>query len=776
MMLQVCNIAHSQINTLLMRFLFLFLLIGQIALAQPTAFQRFNAPVTINGRSVIYPFAGGLNAPQFSAADLNQDGIQDLVLFDRAGDVFLTFLNEGKPNQSSYIFAPDYACFFPKLRDFALLRDYNRDGAADIFCASLAPASQEMEVYRGYYENKILKFRRFRFTYPASCTNCNSEHIYFPDNDQPGFWNNLNVSKADVPDVDDIDGDGDLDILTFAASVGGHMWYLKNTSVESGFGTDSLRFILADECWGRFYESGFVACKNDLSANRTDCSEGLSGLAVDDRDPLHPGSTVMTYDHDGDGDKEVVLGDISFGCLNMMTNGGDANTAWMVAQDTLFPANSVPVNIINFPAPFYLDLNNDGKKDLIAALNSEGVGEDRKGVWYYPNRGSNSNHRFELLSRSFMTDEMIDVGSIAHPAFGDVNGDGLLDLVIGNYGYYTNATGGTNASLYLFLNTGTASEPRFELTDTNWSDFAQYAPNDFDFSPAFGDLDSDGDVDLLVGSNFGALFYYNNVAGPGKPMILERNFDLMWLLMDVGQSSTPYIRDMDGDGLQDILMGEKLGNINYYKNIGAPGLPKFNAAPTVDRIGAIDARLPNEAFGYSTPVTVAASDNAITLITGAQSGQLEAYNLGTLNNQPYTPVSLTWGNVDEGDRSHPAFADLNGDGLLEMAVGTYRGGVALYSTQMKDCSMITSVKDASGYFALTAFPNPAGAWVRVPLPSDAPAQWRAVNVLGHTIASGELPGSLNVLQCTTDGWVSGWYMLEVQQDNRRMLARVLIQK
>ena len=61
--------------------------------AQDPSFQQITAPVYQNNQLLKFPFTGGLNAPQFSAADLNNDGANDLVIFDRAGNVVLTFIN-----------------------------------------------------------------------------------------------------------------------------------------------------------------------------------------------------------------------------------------------------------------------------------------------------------------------------------------------------------------------------------------------------------------------------------------------------------------------------------------------------------------------------------------------------------------------------------------------------------------------------------------------------------------------------------------------------------
>ncbi|MCC6279705.1 MAG: VCBS repeat-containing protein, partial [Saprospiraceae bacterium] len=128
-------------------FFLFFILVNQGITGQNQSFERIDVPLFQNGVELSSAFAGGLNTPQFSAADLNQDGVEDLVVFDRSGDVVLTYLNAGTPGQVSYSFAPEYACFFPKVTDYVLLRDFNQDGAADIFCASTIPGSQEMQVF-----------------------------------------------------------------------------------------------------------------------------------------------------------------------------------------------------------------------------------------------------------------------------------------------------------------------------------------------------------------------------------------------------------------------------------------------------------------------------------------------------------------------------------------------------------------------------------------------------------------------------------------------------
>ena len=743
------------------------------ASAQLQMFQRLTAPIFKNGVELEYLFAGGLNNPQFSPADLNNDGVQDLVIFDRGGNVTLTFVNRGIAGETSYNFVPEYACFFPKLVDFVLMRDFNQDGAADIFCSSNVDGSQEMQVFQGYFENNVLKFVPYKFNYPG-CTYCDPFEIWYPSLSGSGNWSNLPVSKSDIPSVDDIDGDGDLDLVTFAAGNTTNLWMLRNESVELGYGPDSLKFRLVDDCWGRFYENGMEGCRARLSCHPDSCGPctfEFSAPVVDTRGERHPGATVLTYDQEGDGDKDLIWGNISYECAGMLSNGGNAEKAWMTAQDTAFPIYNTPIVLANFPAAFLLDLDNDGKRDLLVSPNSPAVGEDRECAWFYKNTAA-TGHHFELQTKTAFVGKMMDIGTASHPVIVDVNGDGLLDIVMGNNGYFIPVSPGNSnsASLYLLLNTGTPFQPDFTLAEEDWLGMSEYAPNDYDFAPTFGDIDGDGDLDLLVGSYGGGLYCYRNTAGSGNPMTFQQDFNTMWVSMDVGSSSTPAIVDLDGDGLKDIVMGEYQGNINFFKNTGTPTEPLFSNQPTLTKIGNIDTDIITGGPGYSAPVFLQ-TPGGLNLTTGSINGQIEAYSNPTATNDAYPVISLTWGNTDDGNRSCPAFADLDNDGIVEMVTGNQRGGLSLYKTVLVDCEVPVKTQEP-GTLNLRFSPNPAHDWVQVQLPSEAQARWRAFNAIGQMIANGESPGGS--LQISVGYWQTGVYFIEVIADGRRGVAKVVV--
>jgi len=83
-----------------------------------------NIAVSANNAALQNPWVGGFNSPQYNTMDLNGDGQQDLVVFDRTSFSLKTFLaTEGK-----YVYAPHYQSQFPEIRNWVLIRDYNCDG------------------------------------------------------------------------------------------------------------------------------------------------------------------------------------------------------------------------------------------------------------------------------------------------------------------------------------------------------------------------------------------------------------------------------------------------------------------------------------------------------------------------------------------------------------------------------------------------------------------------------------------------------------------------
>ena len=114
--------------------LFLALSAVSTALSAQTIQRWDSVRVKESNTQLRNPSAGGLNAPEFSPIDLDNDGTLDLFIFDRSGRKVLTFLNGGTAGQVDYDFAPEYIDNFPTgITEFALCRDFNCDGLMDLF-------------------------------------------------------------------------------------------------------------------------------------------------------------------------------------------------------------------------------------------------------------------------------------------------------------------------------------------------------------------------------------------------------------------------------------------------------------------------------------------------------------------------------------------------------------------------------------------------------------------------------------------------------------------
>jgi hypothetical protein len=536
--------------------LFLFVFVSQLLTAQNPFYRRTDVPVLNIGVALKYPWIGGLNNPQFSAADLNNDGVQDLVVFDRSGDIVHTFINNGTPNQIDYTYQSRYQTNFPPVKNWMLLTDVNCDGIADLFSSS---GTDGITVYTGQYNaNNDLTF-----------TLTNNELTSLPDNEK------IYVAIYDIPAIVDVDNDGDVDILSFGP-VGGYVYYHQNLSVENGLPCGTLQYDLNTHCWGKFYESG-ITTTVDLEVG---CTEGF--VAPPDspvKDGLHPGSTLLVIDLDppgtGNGAKEIILGDISYSNLTMLTNGGTLQTANMIAQDTLFPSYGIPAILTTFPAAFHLDVNNDGLKDLLVSPNTVAQSEHYRCAFLYQNNG-NLTQQYQYTTDMFLTNEMIEVSRLANPTLFDYNNDGLLDIVIANYGYM-DEIGDFGTALALYRNIGTPTAPAFEWITNNFSNISgQFLLPRLGIRPTFGDLDGDGDQDMILGDKDGFIHYFKN--NPTDGIANFALFQEQFQGLDVFQYSTPQLIDINKDGLLDLIIGHHNGAMRYFQNNGTAANPLFNAA------------------------------------------------------------------------------------------------------------------------------------------------------------------------------------------------------
>ena len=707
------------------------------------------AKIIVDGIELSNPLAGGLNAPQLSNVDFDNDGVDDVLIFDRIGGVVLPLLHEG----DQYIYDPSYAINFPKVDNFLLMKDFNNDGIADIFCYSVQPGSPGISAYIGKYTDGRIDFDLVVSQNPTlpSVINFQLSNNSFA---------NIAVLNTDIPSIEDIDGDGDLDIVTFNF-LGGQIEYYQNLVVERNESLDNFFFIKADDCYGGAYESGLSEIIA-LAENNGECATGLTGDGV--LETRHAGSTVLSMDFDADGDFEVLLGDLSFNNITLLVNGGDEEDAFFTEQIVNYPDEAEePVDIPIFPGAFYADVDGDGINDFIAAPNNINSSLDTDNVWFYKNNGANNLPVFNLESKSLFVEDMLDLGTGTSPTFVDLNGDGLLDMVVGTETTYVSG-GDRDGRLYLFLNIGTDVSPEFELIDDNWLNFQRFNNDAFLFDPTFADTDSDGDMDLYVGERNGNIYFAENLGGEDQYL----NFGPIvpnYLSIDIGQESSPFLYDVDGDGLLDMLIGERLGNINYLKNIGSATSPDFDSyVPNLETdppaefnlqsLGQIDTRIPGVTIvGNSKPRVIEVEDKTY-IVSGSVNGALEVYLLDDDLESEFDLIDDNFGDLAIGWTTSPAFADLNNDGILEVMIGNKRGGLSGFTNvNIESVSTNQSVSDSSDFKLLQNLVRN-----RVVLADDLNADIKVFSTLGQLEISKDNINSIDVSHL-----IPGIYFINIEK-------------
>ncbi|OYU94675.1 MAG: hypothetical protein CFE21_15470 [Bacteroidetes bacterium B1(2017)] len=744
------------------------------AWAQPVVFNLSNkASFSIGSSDTFdYPFTGGLNSPQFSKIDFNGDGVKDLFVFDRVGNKVLTYVfKNGK-----YAYEPKYESEFPKLYYWALLRDYDKDGKEDIFTEIDFNARPEADKY--VYGNGLRVIKNVSTDiYKKKWLQSKNQLYDLGIIDLPPSI--LGILNSDINAIEDMDGDGDLDILQMPPSKN-VITYYQNMSKERGFGLDSLLFQFRDECWG--YMSYKVNYNSFVLNDNSACFRNYKGI-------LHDGGTALTpFDADNDGDMDLLYGDKSFQNLVFLKNGKTINKQGrdsIIQQDTIYPKNTLEAKVDIFPAAYILDVDNDGKRDMLVAPAAQTAAKSSFQISYYKNTGSNSVPIFAYQNNTFLQDETLDLGSGNAPQFVDIDSDGDQDLVMATHGDYA-VTQNSNDRLLLFMNMGTASKAKYLLMDNDFLTINSSNPKTYMIAPCFGDLNGDGKPDMLMGDMNGKFHYFENTSRNGN--ISFKKISSNYFSMFAGVFNYPQLVDLNKDGLLDIVTGRKNGTLAYFENSGADTLPNFTASPTIDSIGKIDMTdFANFGFAgaYSMPhVCDLDKDGFYEILVGCDYGRVSLFSNFEASATRVCPkienvfsegLGIAPSNVEFGPACVVSSADIDADGLSEILIGNYRGGIRMYTTDVK--GIISGLpKMKSNPIQLQIYPNPAKDILV--LKSDANLKDQAYvifDVLGNVILSGELnsyESSIDVQRLK-----NGLYILQTNNPSgSKLLAKIVIEK
>ncbi|MEZ4721469.1 MAG: T9SS type A sorting domain-containing protein [Flavobacteriales bacterium] len=702
--------------------------------------ESTDLPFNKNG-SLRIPTVGGFTNPQFSEIDFNGDGTLDLFVFDRGNDTWRTFVYN--PSSQQYDYVPEFEKSFPKdLEEMALLRDYDCDGHSDVFT---------------YHDGGFRVYRNNGNFPPGFELASNKLQTKYGS-----IITSTYLLPGDLPAITDVDNDGDLDILAFGNgdSENSIVWH-RNTSTDDFATCDSLIFVAETECWGNIQEP-----PNSNLLIGYFCDQAIT---IQASNRMHPGSSVTLIDVDGDNDKDLVVGDIQTEELVVAINVGSALNAQIDTQQqsTQFPNAANPSHFQYMLGAYEIDANHDGKQDVIVAPNNNIDSScNVEQAWLYENSATIGT-AYQLTTDAFLSGEMLDLGTGSVPVYFDANGDGLLDLLVAT-DFYRSPTTNTKSRIHYFRNYGTAANPSFIHENGDYADLSSLHLNAA--SPTLGDLDGDGDFDMIIGVADGSLHYFENI-----PNGSVANFSLVEAnymgINSIGQNASPELADLNGDGLLDLIVGERSGTILYFENIGSSAAANFSPIPTNAALGSIDVSY-YCCIGHASPRLIeneVAFGQGKFLFVGSSENQIYIYRVSESLSDPFPLVDSIF---VLADRIVPAIADVNNNEISDLLCGTGEGGLKFYDRQENiHVGIVDEHSQPDNEVAI--YPNPALDQFSLALENKTTAQLFIHDLQGQLLKS-ELVSGTRTVSITSIS--SGTYLVTLTLEHETFRQKLIIVK
>jgi hypothetical protein len=474
-----------------------------------------------------------------SVGDLTNDGLPDEVLgyFECYPDPVLScpygyyrlavLINKGNslPLQvlSSSVLPPEVGAVNDRM--IPRLVDIDGNGKLDLFV--------------GYSDGRVEYFENTgTLTSPAFTRRTGPQNPLNPVTAAPGLAG-PDIGRDARPVFSDLDFDGDLDALVATAE--GTVVYFRNDGTRT-----SPRFSRVDDL-----PDPFGGLDGGIK-NQTTIMPGLPG---NPDLPAMPGGSAATYgDLDGDGAMDALAGGIKGGIRNFegVPDGGfhfedvTATKAWFTEPGSGYKGFTYAV-----PTLVDLDQDPDGTLDLVItaqtgayeSISTAGVGITANSPARWPAQAS------------------------------DTMGNPSLTAV-------------TSYTFYYYKNIGSPTEPNFVRQTGTDDPFAALTGVPDNPIPTFGDINTDGQIEMLLGSADGNIQYFINTGTTGAPSFTPSPTDNPFSSVSASYGA-PFLVDYEGDGRLDLLIGQGYlygapdplnmnGTIRFFENVGTPAEPSYN--------------------------------------------------------------------------------------------------------------------------------------------------------------------------------------------------------
>lgn len=665
--------------------------------------QKFDGiPVTISSQLSQVPFDGGRDNPKVQFLDIDNDGLIDLFMYDKDTTLYF-YKNTGTA------FNPEFTLITKKFQNLNIKNWYHFVDLYNNGIYHLFSGSPDQKIY--FYRNNGSPSNP-QFNLEISELRSTGDTVIYQD-------------ANSIPTFFDIDNDGLKDM--FLGSVSGTVTLYRNVST-----TGEIRFQFQTDFW-----------QNILIIGKAD----------------HGANSFVFTDLNSDGVSDIYWGDLFNPSFYKLTNFGTSGNPQMSMTDSINPPGD-PYFSYGYNAPRFSDLDNDGDLDLFITVLY--ISQTSDNFIFYENIGTPQSPQFVRRTENYMNP--LDVGSNSNPVFADLDGNGLQDLIIGS----------SNNKISLYTNSGTATQPAFNLThDSLPLGISQY---NFNLSPAFGDLDGNGTLDLFVGSFLrDSMWYFTNTGSVQNPQFTLQGTVATLGVTNLGQSSTPALVDIDSDADLDLFSGNWNGRIHFYRNDGTPQNPQFTYITNfLDSIDVGDESVPRF-YDIDT-------NGTLDLFIGNRLGRIWYFkNTGTPQQPDFTFVSDSYKDLYAFSNAAPQWCDIDNDTDPDMFIGNVKGGIIYYENQ--DIIGIENISNElpDGFRLYPNFPNPFNPVtnIRFDLVKSGIVTLRIFDIAGRLISipfKGYLSSGSYSYSFDATGLTSGVYFYSIEAGDRTKTNRMVLLK
>ena len=661
--------------------------------------------IRLKGQVLSNGFSLGINSAQIQTIDLTGDGKEEWVVWDINSRQLQVFEKKGE----QFLIRPELSYFFPTdVSGFLVLADFDRDGKKDLFTST------------------ALGIKAYRNTSSGSQISWTIAQNFL----RLEGANNIPANNLDTPLLQDLDGDGDLDLLLFNFAVGDYLEYYRNTSIERKGSPDIDGFAFPIRHWGGFEFCGCGQISFGLTCDGRTLATPASPL--DQARVQHAGGHSLLYrDFTGDGIPDLLMGREECTTLYFLPNEGTSSNPKFASFSKELPGFGSLPEFPRFHAGQYLE------ESLIVSLNTNETAAPF-GVDFAQSIVRLEKGTGKMLP--ILQNQVLDLGENTRPFFSGTSFSGEL-LVTANGKKGTKVLG----QAYRMRYTGT----QLELVEEDYLGLSELNLLDLTL------LDY---TSVSKEKHLWVLGTRTSSTGVPAPVLLKREgvnwgeFALKGLSLRTGDQLTLY----GHQGKDQLLVAAQNGSLTQYE--------VDLTARSVQLVASNFLGFQDNPGSRNLNVTIRSGESPV-LYSVDQTGRI--YRIRDFLNAPvreevlvriqnqYLPLRLGRSNWLAVVKSSLGEED-------DLILGTRGGGLFYLSAASTD-------GDSAGEFSVTAFPNPSSGSFQIV--SSVPATGRLVSALGQVLLSEILLPARRAVLVDIPNLAPGMYFLQLQTEDKQTVVQ-----